>query len=63
MSEADESVCRKYVARRLSSAAEVNRLRADLLAVESALEQAERHARSVRDVRDSLLARLVNASD
>ncbi len=63
MSEADGTICRRYVARQVSPAVEAGRLRQDLLNVEAALEQAERHARSIRDTRDTLLAQLVNLDD
>jgi|GEM_PF-6863183 len=39
-------------------AADHNRLRQDVVNAEAALEQAEAHARRLRDVRDSLLAEL-----
>ena len=60
---ADSIPCEKYIARRLSASVEANRLRQDLLQVESFLERAEAHARRIRHTRDALLAQLLNVSD
>ena len=60
---ADTIPCEKYVARRLSAAVEANRIRQDILQLESFLERAEAHARRIRNTRDGLVAQLLNLSD
>ncbi len=60
---ADAAPAVRYVQRCTTSPRIANKLRRDLLRVQAALEVAERKAKQLREVRDSMVAELVSLDD